>query len=66
MQEEDLVRGICGAYGGYETAEVRDVRRIDGGRGLCGGSGKRVEGVFPGRPQSFRNQRRPVDDCSPG
>ena len=25
-----------------------------------------VDGVFPGRPQSFRYQRRPVDDCSPG
>ena len=23
-------------------------------------------GVFHGRPQSFRHQRRPVDDCSPG
>ena len=23
-------------------------------------------GVFPGRPQSFRHQRRPVNDCSPG
>ena len=22
--------------------------------------------VSPGRPQSFRYQRRPVDDCSPG
>ena len=31
-----------------------------------GGQGKRVDGVFPGRPQSFRHQRRPVDDCSPG
>ena len=30
-----------------ETAEMRDVRRTNGGRGL-------------------RNQRRPVDDCSPG
>ena len=29
------------------------------------GAGKRVDGVFPG-PQSFRYQRRPVDDCSPG
>ena len=28
--------------------------------------GKRVDGVFPGRPQSFRHQRRPVDNCSPG
>ena len=25
-----------------------------------------MDGVFPGRPQSFRQQRRPVDDCSPG
>ena len=39
---------------------------MGGGRGLCGGPGKRVDGVFPGRPQSFRHQRRPVDDCSPG
>ena len=49
-----------------ETAEVRNVRRSGGRRGLCGGSGKRVDGVFPGRSQSFRHQRRPVDDCSPG
>ena len=27
---------------------------------------KRVDGLFPGRPQSFRYQCRPVDDCSPG
>ena len=45
---------------------MRDVRRNGGGRGLCGRPGKRVNGVFPGRPQSFRHQRRPVDDCSPG
>ena len=38
-----------------------------GGRRLRGGgAGKMVDGVFPGRPQSFRHQRRPVDDCSPG
>ena len=37
-----------------------------GGRGLCEGPGKRVDGVFPGRPQSLWHQRRPVDDCSPG
>ena len=24
-----------------------------------------MDGVFPGRPKSFRHQRRPVDDCSP-
>ena len=30
------------------------------------GARKIVDGVFPGRPQSFRHQRRPVDDCSPG
>ena len=23
-------------------------------------------GLLPGRPHSFRHQRRPVDDCSPG
>ena len=45
---------------------MRDVRRIGGGRGLRGGPRKRVDGVFPGRPQSLRHQRRPVDDCSPG
>ena len=45
---------------------MHGVRRIGGGRGLCRGVGKRVDGVFPGRPQSFRPRRRPVDDCSPG
>ena len=49
--------------------QVRDVRRNlnnGGGHGLCGGPGKRVDGMFLGRSQSFRHQRRPVDDCSPG
>ena len=40
-------------HGGYETPEAHDVRRIGEGRGLCGGSGKRVKEVFPRRPQSF-------------
>ena len=40
MQEADLVCGISGAHGGYETPEVRDVRRIGGCRGLCGGAKK--------------------------
>ena len=57
---------FAGFVGGYETTEVRDVQRIVGGRGLCGRPEKRVDGVFPGRSQSFRHQRRPVDDCSPG
>ena len=65
MQEADLVCGICGAHGGYETAEVRDVRRNVGGCGLCGGPGKIVHGIFPGRPQNVRYQRRPVNDCNP-
>ena len=65
-QEASLVCGICDGHGGYETAEVRDVRRIGGGRGLCGEPGKRVDAVFPGRPHSFRHHRRPVDDGSPG
>ena len=56
-----LVQRRCSR--GYETAEVRDVRRNGGRRGLCGRPGKRVDGVFPGRSQSFRHQRRPVDDC---
>ena len=25
-----------------------------------------MDGVFPGQPQSFRHQRRPVSNCSPG
>ena len=37
-----------------------------GGVDCVEGPGKRVTGVFPGRPQSFRHQHRPVDDCSPG
>ena len=59
------LRGLRRAWR-HETAEVRDVRRIGGGRGLCGGVVKRVDGVFPGRPQSLRLQRLSVDDCSPG
>ena len=51
---------------GHETAEVRDVRRTAGGRGLRRGVGKVVDVVSPGWPQSFRFQRRPVDDCSLG
>ena len=65
-QEAGLVCGICGGHGGYETAEVRDVRIIGGGRGLCGGPGKRMDGVFLGQPQSFWYQPRPVYGCSPG
>ena len=53
-------------HGRYETAEVRGVWRIGGGCGLWGRPGKKVNGVFPGCFQSFRHQRRPVEDCSPG
>ena len=45
---------------------MRDVRKIGREGGLRGGPGKRVDGVFPGRSQSLRHQRRSVDDCSPG
>ena len=45
---------------------VRSVRRSGGGRGLCGGPGKIMDGMFPERPQSFWHQRRLVDDCSLG
>ena len=37
-----------------------------GGAGCVGGAGKRVGRVSPGRPQSYRHQRRSVDDCSSG
>ena len=40
MQKADFVCGICGAHGGYETAEVRDVRRNGGGAGYVGGQEK--------------------------
>ena len=36
------------------------------GASCVGGQEKEWIRVFPGRPQSFRHQRRPVDDCSPG
>ena len=45
---------------------MRGVWRTGGGHWLRGGSGKRLEEVSSGRPQSLRYQRRPVDDCSPG
>ena len=44
---------------------MRDVRRNGGGRGLlCGGPGKIVDGVFPGRSQSSWHQRRPVETAA--
>ena len=45
---------------------MRGVRRVGGGRGLCGGAEKRLDVVFPKPPESLRHQRRPVEDCSPG
>ena len=53
-------------HGGYETAKVRGVRRTGWERGLRWEPGKIVDGLSPRRPQNFRYQRRPVDDCSPG
>ena len=41
----DLVRGIFGVHGGYDTAEMRDFRRIGGGRRFRGRPGKRVDGM---------------------
>ena len=43
----DTVRGVFGAHG-HETAEMRDVRKGDGGSGLRGGAVKRAGGVSPG------------------
>ena len=42
----DLVCEICGEHGGDETAEVRDVWRIVGGRGLRGGQEKEWMSYF--------------------
>ena len=36
------------------------------GCGLRGKAGKKVDGVFPGRPQSFQHQRRSVGIDRPG
>ena len=56
-------RGVCGAHGERETAEVRDVRRAGGRRRLHRRAGKMVDMMSPVRPQSLRYQRRSVDDC---
>ena len=57
-------------HGGHKTAEVRDARRTDEGRGLRGGggAGKSVGGIYRGRPHSIRYQRPLVvyNNCSPG
>ena len=39
-QERYPVRWVCGAHGGHETAEVRDVRGTRGGCGFRGGPEK--------------------------
>ena len=52
----------------WRTRDCRDAQCSENywwARAACG-AWKRVVGVFPGRPQSFWYQRRPVDDCSPG
>ena len=49
----DLVCGVCGAHGEYETAEVRDVRRIVGGAGCVGGQEKEWMRSFLGNLRAF-------------
>ena len=61
-----MFAGFVARMGDTRLSKRVMFRRIGGGRGLCGGPGKRVDGRFPGRPQSFRHQRRLVDVCSPG
>ena len=43
---DGTVRGICGAHGGHETAELRDVQKVDGGSGLRGGQEKAWTGCL--------------------
>ena len=67
LREADPIRGICGAHGGRTRLPKCGIfEKLVGGAGCVGGAGKRVDGVFLGRPQIFRYQCRPVDDCSPG
>ena len=46
MQEAYPVRRICGAHGGHETAEVREVRKTDKGTGLRGSQVKEWMGCL--------------------
>ena len=64
-REAYVVCGNCGANGGHETANVRDVRRLLGSVGGVRGQEKERR-AFPERPRSFRYKRRPEDDYSPG
>ena len=52
-----LFAGFVACMEDTRLPKVRDVWRNGGGRGLHGGPVKRVDGVFPRRPQSFRHQR---------
>ena len=51
MKREYSIEGTSGTQ----------IRITRGGRGLRRGTGKRVDRMFPGRPQSFRHQRQAVD-----
>ena len=62
----DLVRGVCGAHGGYETADVRAVRRIGGRHGLRGGAGKEWMGCFLDDLRAFGINADQSLDCSTG
>ena len=66
-QGADLIRGVCGAHGGYETAEERGVDRIGGGSWAAWGTRKKSGwGVSWTTSELSVYQRRLVDDCSPG
>ena len=64
--EAGPVHGICGAHGVHETVDVRDIQTTGGGCGLRVGQGKKSMEYLRGWPRSFRSQRRPEDDYSPG
>ena len=52
-QEADPVLCVCGAHGGHETAEARDVRGNRGANGLRGGARERMDGMQPEQLRDF-------------
>ena len=61
-----LFAGLVARMGDTRLPKCLMFGELVGGAGCLEGQEKECMGVFPGRPQSFRHQRRPVDNCRPG